>query len=601
MMEFRYPSGQKTGWLAVDDNVRLGSGTLRIDAAHREITGENPVYRIYAGNGQPAGFSGYAVLQFDQPFTVVGTWAGRTRTAGSVEQASSADGSPGAYISFPLSDEQAVRVRIGTSFTSLNEARKNLAAEMPDWNFAAATDRARKAWTNELSRVEIGGNSQDRRIFYTAMYHAMLLPRTYSDVSGTYPRFASGMIPEGPRIETATGWTYYSDYSIWDTFRAVHPMFTVLDPAHDADMVRSLIAMGDQAGFLPIFPAWNSYTSEMTGDHADAIIADAYLKGIRGFDAEEAYALMKKNAMQEPAALELYRGGQGRRALDSYLKYGYIPLEDPVANAFHGNEQVSRTLDYAYDDFVISELARALGHTADAQYFASRAQNYRNVIDRETGFARGRHADGSWVTPFNPTALASYITESTPYVDTFFVPQDVPGLIELLGGREEFVKKLDGVFTSGAYDHGNEPSHQIAYLYDDAGVPSKTQLHVHEIMNKLYRDTPDGLAGNDDAGQMSAWYVLSAMGFYPVTPGVPRYAIGTPRFDDLTLHAGSGKSLHIVAKGAESGRFYVRSVRLNGVALDRPWILHSELMGGGELVFEMSDTPVAAKDSFPVR
>jgi len=592
LMEFRYPVGRKTGWIAVDDNVRLGSGKVRIDRARGEIAGENPVYRIYAGNGQPAGFSGYAVLQFDKPFSAVGTWTGKTRKAGSAEQASSADGPPGAYVSFPLSGDRVVRVRVGTSFTSLDEARKNLAAEMPDWNLDGAAARARASWADELSRVEVAGGSPARRVFYTAMYHALLLPRTFSDVSGSYPRFARGMIPDGPQIETAKGWTYYTDYSIWDTFRAVHPMFTILDPARAGDMVRSLVAMGDQAGFLPIFPAWNSYTSEMTGDHAAAIIADAYLKGIRGFDAGQAYALMKKNAMEQPATLELYRGGQGRRALDSYLKYGYIPLEDPVANAFHGNEQVSRTLDYAYDDFAIGEMARALGHTADADYFARRAQNYRNVIDRETGFARGRHADGSWVSPFNPLATASYITESTPYVDTFFVPQDVPGLIALLGGRDAFVKKLDGVFSSGAYDHRNEPSHQIAYLYDDAGVPWKTQSHVHEIMTKLYRNSPDGLTGNDDAGQMSAWYVLSAMGFYPVTPGVPRYSMGTPTFDDLTVHFGSGKQLHIVAAGAEAGKFYVRSVRLNGTRLDRPWILHSELLEGGELAFEMTDHPV---------
>ncbi len=597
MMQFRYPSEQKLGWIAVDDNVRLGSGTVRIDAARGEIVGENPVYRIYAGNGQPAGFSGYVVLQFDQPFKVGGTYTGKTRKPGAIEQASTADGAPGAYISFALNAKRTVHVRIGTSFTSIDEARKNLASEMPDWNFDAAAERARSAWTNELARVDVAGDAPQRRVFYTAMYHALLLPRTFSDVSGTYPRFARSMIPDGPQVELAKGWTYYTDYSVWDTFRAVHPLFTLLEPARDADMVRSLIAMGEQAGFLPIFPAWNSYTSEMTGDHAGAIIADAYLKGIRGFDVEQAYTLMKKNAMEVPSALELYRGGQGRRALDSYLKYGYIPLEDPVANAFHGNEQVSRTLDYAYDDFVLSQLAGALGHTADADYFAGRSQNYRKVIDRETGFARGRHADGSWVTPFNPTAPVSYITESTPYVDTFFVPQDVPGLIELLGGRTEFVKKLDGVFSSGAYDHGNEPSHQIAYLYDDAGVPAKTQQHVHEIMTKLYRDGVDGLAGNDDAGQMSAWYVLSAMGFYPVTPGVPRYAIGTPQFNDMTLHFGTGKSLRIVAVGAEAGKFYVRSVRLNGVALNRPWILHSELVGGGELVFEMSDTPTAPSDS----
>jgi predicted alpha-1,2-mannosidase len=594
MMQFVFRKGEKTGWLAVDDNVRLGKGSLHIDEARQEITGENPAYRLYAGAGQPAGFSGFVVIQFDRPFRVGGTWVGEARRPRSVDAESSPAGAPGAYVSFGLGADGMAKVRIGTSFVSIDEARKNLAAEMPDWNFEAATARARAAWQSELSKVEIAGGSPDRRIFYTAMYHAMQLPRTFSDVSGTYPRFARSMIPatpDRPMVEKADGWAYYCDFSVWDTFRAVHPMFTILDPARDADMVRSLIAKGEQGGFLPIFPAWNSYTQEMTGDHSGAIITDAYVKGIRGFDAETAFQLMKKNATQEPATEELYRLGQGRRGLESYLKYGYIPLEDTIPNAFHGNEQVSRTLDYAYDDFVLSQLAQALGHTADADYFAGRGKNFRNVIDPAVGFARGRHADGSWVTPFKPTAPASYITESTPYVDTFFVPQDVPGLIELLGGREEFVKKLDGVFSSGAYDHGNEPSHQIAYMYDDAGVAWKTQMHVHEIMTKLYRDAPDGLAGNDDAGQMSAWYVLSAMGFYPVTPGVPRYAIGTPHFDQMTLRVGPGKTLHVVASGAESGKFYVRSVRLNGVTLDRPSIQHSEIMAGGELVFEMSDSP----------
>jgi predicted alpha-1,2-mannosidase len=591
MMKFVYPKGQATGWIAVDDNVRRGKGTLRVDVSRQEITGENPAYRLYAGAGLPAGFSGYIVMQFDRPFRAGGVWVGKERSPNARVAESSTAGAPGAYVSFPLGADETVRVRIGTSFTSIDEARKNLAAEMPDWNFEAATGRARAAWQHQLGKVEIGGASSDRRVFYTAMYHSMLLPRTFSDVSGTYPRFARSMFPDGPMVETAKGWTYYCDYSVWDTFRGVHPLLTLLDPARDSDMVKSLIAKGEQGGFLPIFPAWNSYTQEMTGDHAGAIITDAYMKGIRGFDAEAAFRLMKKGALEEPATVELYQLGQGRRGLESYLKYGYIPLEDTIPNAFHGNEQVSRTLDYAYDDYVLSLLARALGHTADADYFAARGQNYRNVIDQGTGFARGRHADGSWVTPFQPNAPATYITESTPYVDTFFVPQDVQGLIELLGGREEFVKKLDGVFSSGAYDHGNEPSHQIAYMYDDAGVAWKTQMHVHDIMANKYHDSPDGLAGNDDAGQMSAWYVLSAMGFYPVTPGVPRYAIGTPHFDDMTLKLAGGKTLRIHAVGAESGKFYIRSARLDGVPLGRPWILHSEVVKGGELVFEMSDSP----------
>jgi predicted alpha-1,2-mannosidase len=590
MMLFRFRPGTATGWLDVENNVRLGTGTVHIDPVRQEITGENPVYRIYAGAGQPAGFSGYVVIQFDRPFKVGGTWSEKQAVAGSVEQASS--GKPlGTYVSFALGSDETVRVRIGTSFTSVDEARRNLAAEMPDFNFEAAVRRARAAWVKALASVHVAGTSPDRRVFYTALYHSLLLPRIDSDRSGTYPRFASSMVANGPRVEVAKGFTYYDDYSVWDTFRAIHPLFTLIDPDRDRDMVKSLIAKGEQGGFLPIFPAWNSYTSEMTGDHVGAIITDAYVKGIRGFDAEEGLRLMKKNATELPVSKDLYIGGEGRRALDSYLKYGYIPLEDHVPNAFHGNEQVSRTLDYAFDDFEVSTLAKALGHDDDAAIFAKRAQNYRNVIDPAVGFARGRHADGSWDSPFDPVAKVSYITESVPYVYTFFVPQDVPGLIGVLGGREKFIAKLDGLFRSGFYDQGNEPSHQVAYLYDDAGAPEKTQQRVHEIMSTLYHDGSDGLPGNDDAGQMSAWYVLSALGFYPVTPGVPRYAIGTPHFDDMTLHLPAGHTLHIHAAGAEEGRFYVKSMRLNGVKVERPWLLHSELLAGGTLDFEMSDLP----------
>jgi predicted alpha-1,2-mannosidase len=585
MMQFRFPAGKKTGWVAVEDNLRLGKGTMQIDPVRQEITGQNPAYRIYAGAGQPAGFSGYIVVQFDRPFHVGGTWVGGTRKDGSLQQDSSA-GSPGAFVSFDLGEDRTVQVRIGTSFTSTEEARRNLQAEMPDWDFNAAVERARSAWEKALSEVQIGGRSPDRTVFYTALYHSKLLPRIFSDRSGSYPEFAGG-----GATETAKGFVYYDDYSVWDTFRAVHPLLTILEPERDRDMVQSLVAKGEQGGFLPIFPAWNSYTTEMTGDYAGAIIADAYVKGIRGFDAGTAYRLMRKNAMETPASLELYKDGRGRRALDSYLKYGYVPLEDHVPYAFHKDEQVSRTLDYAYNDYQVSVMAAALGHPEDAAFFAKRSQNWRNVIDPTVGFARGRHADGTWATPFDPEKPASYITESTPYVDTFFVLQDIPGLIATLHGPEAFVKRLDGLFASGTYDQGNEPSHHIAYLYDDAGVPSKTQFHVHDIMTRLYLNTTGGLIGNDDAGQMSAWYVMSALGIYPVTPGTPRYSIGTPHFDDMTLHAGSGKDLHIVAHGAEGGKFYVRSVTLNGKLLDRMYLLHSEVVGGGELVFEMSDRP----------
>ncbi|GGH08805.1 hypothetical protein GCM10011586_26540 [Silvibacterium dinghuense] len=600
MMEFHFPASAEMGWIDVEDNIRLGTGAIRIDARRQEITGYNPVHRIYAGNGKNAGFSGYVVIQFDQPFEVGGTWTPAARHEGAIEQQGES-GAAGAYVRFRLPESHVIHVRIGTSFVSVDEARRNLEAEMPDFDFMAAVQRSRDAWTAALGRFAVGGNSPDRSIFYTALYHAMLLPRIYSDRSGTYPKFAGD--PAGGQTELAKGFTYYCDYSVWDTFRAVHPLLTLVDPARDLDMVKSLIAKGEQGGYLPIFPAWSEYTNEMVGDHAGVILADAYVKGIRGFDVEEAYRLMRKNATETPEEQALYEDGRGRRALPSYVKYGYIPLEDPVPFAFHGNEQVSRTLEYAFDDFEVSVMAKALGHAEDAAMFARRAQSWRNVLDPETGLARGRHADGTWVTPFEPGKTASYITEGLPWQYTFFVPQDIPALIAFEHGPEKFAQKLDELFAGGFYDHGNEPSHHIAYLYDDAGKPWKTQLHVHEIMQKEYRNAPAGLAGNDDAGQISAWYVMSAMGIYSVTPGTPRYAIGTPHFDEMRVRMGSGRELHIVAHGAEAGQFYVRTVRLNGREITRPYLLHEELEEGGELEFTMSDQPMKGKEEVftPVR
>jgi predicted alpha-1,2-mannosidase len=587
IMRFRYP--KKNAWIIIENNALRGGGYIQIDAAQQEVTGANAVHRLYAGNGKPAGFSGYFVIQFDRTFKVGGTWSGGRRSDGITRQEAT-EGAPGAFVSFDLERGTTVEARIGTSFTSIDEARRNLKAEIPNWDFDAVVKQSRDSWNSLLERVHVGGGSSDTTIFYTALYHSLLLPRIYSDRGGSYPRFAGG-----ESIEKATGFTYYDDFSAWDTFRALHPLLTILDPTRELDMVKSLIAKGEQGGFLPIFPAWNSYTSEMVGDHADAIIADAYAKGIRGFDAEAAYRLMRKNATELPNH-ELYVDGRGRRGLTTYLKYGYIPLEDHIPDAFHGNEQVSRTLEYAYDDFLVGEMAAWLGHKADAKLFAARAQNYHNIIDPQTGFARGRHEDGSWAAPFDPAKRYTYITEGLPFQYTFFVPQDVPGLIETVGGRQAFVNKLDDLFSGGYYDHGNEPSHHIAYLYNFAGQPQKTQMHVHQIMEREYRNSPAGLAGNDDAGQMSAWYVMSALGFYAVTPGTPDYEIGTPHFDDVSLMLPGGRVLHIEAHGAEAGKFYIRSIRLNGVVLHRHFLRQAEIVGGGELVFEMSASPVGVAE-----
>ncbi|WP_420236183.1 GH92 family glycosyl hydrolase [Telmatobacter bradus] len=582
ILRFTYERGGKS-WVVMQENGQ--EGDIRVDPTRNEVLISSPVRRIYAGSGKPAGFDGYAVIRFDRPFQLGGVWKGTQRSAGKLATEPGL-AQAGTWVSFDLHPGEKVVAKVGTSFTSLEEARQNLDTEIPDWDMDRVLRQVRQAWNEQLGRFRIQSEPTQKTIFYTALYHSFLLPRVFSDTDGSYPGFAGTK-----KIEHATGFTYYNDYSIWDTFRALHPLITLIDPVRETDMVRSLLAMGEQGGYLPIYPAWNSYTSEMIGDHSVAIIVDAWMKGLHNFDAEEAYRLMRKNAVELPASRELYMDGRGRRGLDSYLKYGYIPLEDTIADAYHPNEQVSRTLEYAYDDDLLGQFAAELGHTADAKLFAARGQNYRKVIDPVTGFARGRYADGRWVEPFNPAEKASYITEGLPYQYTFFVPQDIPGLVDVLGGKTRFAEKLDQLFASGYYDHGNEPSHHLAYLYDFVGESWKTQQQVRSILEREYSNSPSGLAGNDDCGQISAWYVFSALGFYPVSPGIPRYQIGSPLFEDAVLELPNGKTLHIVARGAASGKKYIRSVTWNGAVLDHAWITHEQISQGGELVFTLADHP----------
>ena len=610
MMRFTF---ERTGdgSVVIEDNARGGDGWVFVDSSKQEITGEVPVRREYAGSGKLAGFSSFFVIEFSRRFTGEGTWVGTqiheganrqvgdglplgvlpvdaviTTPGGAAMPPSTASNRPGfgTYVRFHgMTKGETVIARIGTSFVSIEEARKNLNSEITDWNFDGVEAQARLAWDKSLSLIEIKDAIPATDVFYTALYHAMLHPRTFSDVDGSYPRFAGN-----GEVEHAANFTYYDDFSMWDTFRAQHPMLTILDPAREVDMIRSLILKGTQGGYLPIFPAWNSYTSEMVGDHSSVMIIDAYRKGLRGFDIGEAYTLMRKNAMRVPSPAEA-ADGKGRRGLSSYLKYGYIPLEDHMPEAFHVDEQVSRTLEYAYDDAMIGKLAEDLGKRQDAALFRQRGQNWHKVIDAKTGFASGRYEDGTWVTPFDPGHQQSWITEGLPWQYTFFVPQDIPGLIDLEGGQKAFTAKLDSLFSGRFYDHGNEPSHHIAYLFDASGAPEKTQQHVRSLMESQYKDAPNGLAGNDDGGQMSAWYVLSALGFYQVTPGIPEYWLGSPRFDDVTIHLPNEKRMHIVAAGAASGKQYVTGVILNGKKINAFKFTHRDLMGGGNLTFTMSD------------
>lgn len=585
VLRITFPAGADAT-LVLQPNAKAGEGSVTLFPERGEIVGSNPAHRIYQGLGESAGFSGYFVIRFDKPLGEYGTWCDAANHAASTHQQ---DGCKhlGAYVALGKSSAaRTVIVRVGTSFTSIDEARRNLDEEQANASFDDVLAKTQHTWEEMLHRIEVQGGAQEqRRTFYTALYHSLLLPRIASDADGSYNGFAQS----GPQ-HMAHG-NYYDDYSMWDTFRALHPLLTIIDPAREQEMVQSLVLKGEQGTFLPIFPAWNNYTSEMIGDHAVAVIADAYVKGLRGFDVASAYRLILKNATVTPPEKQ-YKDGLGRRALQSYTKYGYIPLEDHVLDAFHKDEQVSRTLEYAYDDFLASRMAADLGHVDDAAMLAKRSGSWRNVIDPATNFARGRHADGTWVTPFDPAQPATYVTESDPWIYSFFVPQDVAGLIRATGGNASFVARLDGLFDKKLYDQGNEPSHHIAYLYDYAGDPARTQMRLHGAM-KLYGNGAAGLPGNDDAGQMSAWYVLGALGFYPVCPGVPSYAIGTPLFPKVTVHQPNGNSFTVQAEGVSADKFYIHAVTLNGKVFPGFLLSHENIVRGGTLHFEMTSVPPA--------
>lgn len=525
------------GHIVVNPNSDEGQGWVEIDTIKREIWGCNPVHRIYQGWGEPAGFSGWFVVRYPDNIKVTesGVWHGDDIFSESTK-AENATGI-GAYLTFDCNRDKPVILKVGSSFTSLEGAYKNLETEIPGWDFDEVRMKSAQAWERHLGKIEVeGDNEEDKAKFYGSLYRSSILPRVVSDVDGSYVAFADS----GEIMKMDEGRDYYDDFSMWDTYRAEHPLITILDPKRSADMMYSLVLKARQGGWMPIFPCWGSYTAAMIGDHCAAAIADAVAKGVTDFPVEEAYSYLRKNAFEMPASRQEYVDGKGRRALDSYIKYGYVPLEDSVEDAFHKNEQTSRTLEYAFDDFALSRLARLLGHTDDARKLEKRSKNYRNVIDPNLGYANGRYSDGSWEDSVNPFTFNSFITEGAPCHYTWYVPHDPEGLIKILGGKKIVEAKLDSLFELKRYWHGNEPCHQIAYLYNAVGSRDKAAKWIRHIMDTEYKNIPGGLSGNDDAGQMSAWFVFSAMGFYPVCPSLPEYWLGAPLFDKIIIHNDNG-------------------------------------------------------------
>ena len=585
LLKFNYKAYNKRPYIIVEPNSDEGQAYINIDVENNMVYGYNPVHRIYQGWGDYAGFNGYFVMQFSKPIQIYGTYINGQITYENDEILAKGD-TIGAFVGFDLLKE--LTVKVGTSFTGFDGALANLNAEIPGWNFDGVKKKSKVAWEKALNKIHVkGGTAEQRKKFYTALYHTNILPRAASDVDRRYVGFA-----EDSSMHQADGFDYYDDFSMWDTYRAVHPLMTILEPNKTLHMVKSLISKGEQGGWLPIFPMWNHYSAAMIGDHATSMICDAAVKGIDNFDKELAWKYMRQNAFQFNVDRASYVSGKGRRALDTYLKFGYLPIEEKVPDAFHKEEQVSRTLEYAYDDFALAKFAESVGRLTEGATLKDRSRNWRNVFDTSIGFVRGRHEDGSWFEPFlRDDPRAPYITEGTPFQYTWYVPHDIYGLIDAIGGKEIFVEKLDTLFEKDQYWHGNEPGHQTAYLYAFAGAPWKTQKWINFIIKEEYGLGPGGLSGNEDAGQMSAWLIFSMVGFYPVCPGTPYYIIGAPSFEETTFNLENGNKFVIKGNNLSERNIYIQSAKFNGAAFNRAWLNHDEIIGGGELIFEMGDKP----------
>lgn len=573
-----------TGHHVVNPNSDEGEGSIELDLNNREIRGCNPAHRIYQGWGEPTGSAGWFVVKLPEDLEIISSGTFKDDNISTGVNSAGGESGIGVYITFKTHKNRPIIIKAASSFTSIQGALSNLNTEIPGWDFDMVRNEAAQLWDKRFAHIKVeGGNVEDRAKFYGSLYRCSLLPRVVSDVDGSYPKFSQG----GKILKMKNG-DYYDDFSMWDTYRALHPLLTLIDPQLSGEMMQSLVLKGEQGGWMPIFPCWGSYTAAMIGDHCAVAIADAAVKGIKNFDLESAYRLLRKNAFESPSSREEYTDGMGRRALESYIHYSYIPVEDGVKEAFHQREQTSRTLEYAFDDFALSRIASLLGYKQDEEKLLKRSGNWRNVIDPKLGYANGRHADGSFVNGTDPFTFNAAITEGAPCHYTWYVPHDTHGLFEALGGKDVAEAKLDSMFSEHRYWHGNEPCHQVAYLFNDLGKPEKTRRHVRHILDTEYLNVPGGLSGNDDAGQMSAWFVFSAMGFYPVAPSTPDYYLASPIFERITITPSSGKEFRITAPPSSTGKGEEKSlkgVRLNGKVIPATRICHSDIINGGTLEF----------------
>ena len=487
---------------------------------------------------------------------------------------------------FDMQPGDELLTKIALSTTSVEGARKNMDTELPGWDFEATRLAAKESWNNYLKRIEVTGTDAEKANYYTSFYHALIQPNQISDVDGMYRNAKDEIVKTG-------GDAFYSTFSLWDTYRAAHPFYTLMVPEKVDGFVTSLVEQGEVQGFLPIWGLWGKETFTMIANHGVSVIAEAYRKGFRGFDAERAFNMVKRTqTVSHPH----------KSNWENYMKHGYFPTDLTEV------ESVSSTLESVYDDYAAADMAKRMGKEEDAAYFSKRADFYKNLFDTQTQFMRPRNANGSWKSPFDPSEVAHAESKGGDYTEgnawqyTWHVQHDVPGLIALFGGEEPFLNKLDSVFTVelkttqadvtgliGQYAHGNEPSHHVTYLYTLAGRPERTQELIRQIFDTQYRPEPDGLCGNDDCGQMSAWYMFSAMGFYPVDPVSGNYVFGAPQLPKIVLHLADGKTFTVIAEGLSEENKYVESITLNGEAYTKNYITHEDILNGGTLVFKMKN------------
>lgn len=493
-------------------------------------------------------------------------------------------------LSMPTSQEEVIQVKVGISAVSTDGALRNLEAEVPGWDFDGVRRAAKQAWQRELSSIRIETTRVDhRKIFYTALYHAMVAPNLFSDVDGQY----RGMDLQIHKLPA--GENNYTTYSLWDTYRALHPLYTLIQNDRLPDLLNTLIRMAEQSpAGVPVWPLYAVETGCMIGYHSAPVLAEAYVKGVKGVDYAKAYPLWRKRAF-----VDNYRG------LIQYRDLGYIPCDQE-------EESVSKTLEYAYDDWAVAHLARAAGATEDYKLLLQRSRNYKNVFDGSITFMRGRLANQQWAEPFDPRGMGHSkqwrdFTESNSWEATFLNQHDLYEYMKLFGGEEGFVRKLDELFNQsselppdappdiagmvGQYAHGNEPGHHVAYMYSYAGAHYKTQSRVRFLLDTMHHADPDGLAGNEDCGQMSAWYVMSALGLYAVDPVSGIYVFGSPLFDRATIQLDGGKQLVVETVGNGPDKPYIQAVTWNGKPYSKSWIRHAEILEGGTLQFHMSAQP----------